>query len=828
VILYRLITGNHPHDLDGTIPEVLRRIADSDVIRPQTACPTIAEDLEALLLKCLAKDPDLRYASADELARDIGNYLENEPVSARRATILYFLRKRLAKYRWRVTTAVLAILALVVGIIWSYIKIADARTRAVQAMKGEVEQRIGKELQIARYRLLRAHSLSGERRWDEAREQYVEAHAILKDNKLSVLAAELGIMNTYATASPAAMWWSAGEPVVPLATLHDFPGCKDGHVARAWDIVIERASNLEDQHRLRSVFVSSDASAVVIASGVPGESTAITVHAPTPIQLSTAQGDTITSNVVFDSRERRLVYGVERRAGENDLTGVVFQKVDGDRVTQFVAWPDARIRALALLENGTVLLGDRGGKLAGVVSPNDAAVTFEGTTGEVYGVTICTDQSQAISADDSGTLAFWDIKTRRLLREVRAHTDRITAVAVSPDGKWLLSGDRSGKVNVWELPGLRLHRVISQHVGAVRHICTLSGGFAMTMDELLNARLWPLHPMLELRVPPPRDVERLACTDDGSRILLGHAGGKLVAFDPKTRKSKLLHKHKEPVLAIGVAGGGQRAVSVDRSGEIAVHDLAQQQPLQTILSHQNQRLACGAISNDTSRVAIGGTFGVTIFKNGAPERTFGLSDKAVFSTTFTPDGNSIIAATLNGRVEGFDIVNGSPSRSHALNREAITASLALADQSILLGTSTGRILQVNSSGQVTWNRPAHNGRINALAMFSNSRLVFSGSQDGTLRLSEIGSDESIVLLEVRDPVTSVAVANAPESVWVGVNGSPGLYRWDLSSARNAESRRSEAEKALRRLRENSADSSARRDLILWHRTLGFFLENDAR
>ncbi|MBM4017225.1 MAG: tetratricopeptide repeat protein [Planctomycetes bacterium] len=143
VMLYRVLTGTSPHNLDGTRYDVLRRIAEEDARRPRDAAPDLDAELEAILLKALARDPDGRYASAGELADDIDNYLKGEPLSARRPTTLYFLRKRLRKYRGRVAAAA-GLLAILAGVAaWSYVSVSDERSRALLA-RDEARQEAAK------------------------------------------------------------------------------------------------------------------------------------------------------------------------------------------------------------------------------------------------------------------------------------------------------------------------------------------------------------------------------------------------------------------------------------------------------------------------------------------------------------------------------------------------------------------------------------------------------------------------------------------------------------------------------------------------------------
>ncbi|HUV39072.1 MAG TPA: serine/threonine-protein kinase, partial [Planctomycetota bacterium] len=143
VILYELLTGKPPHDLSGTKYEMLRRIAEEEVKRPRDVTKVVDREIEALLLKALAHDPEQRYATAGELAQDLVNYLAGDPLAARRPTTWYFLRKRLWKHR-RTLAAALLIVAVAaaagVGVV-HYARVAT-RTRQITELKRDLETKL--------------------------------------------------------------------------------------------------------------------------------------------------------------------------------------------------------------------------------------------------------------------------------------------------------------------------------------------------------------------------------------------------------------------------------------------------------------------------------------------------------------------------------------------------------------------------------------------------------------------------------------------------------------------------------------------------------------
>ncbi len=94
--------------------EVLRQIAQQEPSPPRRIDPTIPRDLETILLKALAREPEGRYATARDLADDLRRFLEHRPIAARRPSSA----ERAVKWALRHRTAVAAaIIVLAVGII---------------------------------------------------------------------------------------------------------------------------------------------------------------------------------------------------------------------------------------------------------------------------------------------------------------------------------------------------------------------------------------------------------------------------------------------------------------------------------------------------------------------------------------------------------------------------------------------------------------------------------------------------------------------------------------------------------------------------------------
>ncbi|HKB36307.1 MAG TPA: serine/threonine-protein kinase, partial [Gemmataceae bacterium] len=120
VTLYELLTLEPA--LDGKDREELRRrIAFEEPRPPRRLNKAIPEELETIVLKAMEKNPGERYATAQELADDLERWLKDEPIRARRPTVVQRLRRWARRHRPVVAGLVAGLLTLLVlGVVLAF------------------------------------------------------------------------------------------------------------------------------------------------------------------------------------------------------------------------------------------------------------------------------------------------------------------------------------------------------------------------------------------------------------------------------------------------------------------------------------------------------------------------------------------------------------------------------------------------------------------------------------------------------------------------------------------------------------------------------------
>lgn len=150
MLLYQLLTGRFPYEVAGaTSPEIADMICNTEPTAPSTAvvrggdalpmplsrtqlAKTLSGDLDNIVMMALRKEPERRYESVRDLARDVEHYLALRPVSARTPSLGYRAARFMSRNRTAVAAGTAAVLAIVAMTAWYTHRLAIERDIAMQ------------------------------------------------------------------------------------------------------------------------------------------------------------------------------------------------------------------------------------------------------------------------------------------------------------------------------------------------------------------------------------------------------------------------------------------------------------------------------------------------------------------------------------------------------------------------------------------------------------------------------------------------------------------------------------------------------------------------
>jgi WD40 repeat protein len=715
-ILYHLLTGQPPFR-GATELDTLFAVQHGEPRRPRSLAPGLPGDLETICLKCLQKDPNQRYSSADALANDLERWLEGEPIQARPVG----RAERLYRWCWRnpavAALTTLAVIALVVGITLSSYFALRAADEA-----GQAREQTG----LAQTESLRAR----------------EAEERARQNELTVR------QNLYLSQmSQAHRSWQAGQVarVQELLDAQD-PERTAGHDFRGFE-----------WHYLRRLLHSER-----FTFRQPGSLC-------TPGFVTFRPG---TAEVAWAERGPA---GPAGKAAQVHLwdgyTGKPIRTFPGQSIAVFS--PNGKYLATGssdgAAESITILDVDSGQKRATI--PARHSCVFSPDSKRLAAVI-------AIPAPDWNSVRIWDLVSGKVLATYPSNGEVILALALSPDGKLLGVGGSLREENFLDIVGLRRSRrvghlrIVETQTGKERWMVgkeqlaeVTALAFSPDSTRLVSVckgdaapRIWDTASGKELLALNGHThiVSAIAFSQDGKTLAsasLDQTARLWDAFDG--RPLRVYRGHMAPVVSVAFQAEGKLLATASEDGSVKIWDSTRDQDGQSF-PLPNERINSLAFAPASDRLAVG-TSGLGVWDVAAArwvrEVAPAPGKQAFVIAAYGRQGRSLVSfATLELTSDVQNLIfraggKGLLNLIHRNSRSEITVFDA--------DSKVPRLLKIKGSGFLPTLNP------------SGKHLALMAA-DGTVDLLDLDSGKRTMAVKSTKDWRATALAFSPDGKWLAL------------------------------------------------------------
>ncbi len=718
-MLYEMLTGRLPFQGSSAV-ETLALMLASDAPRP-TKGVALPRDLETVCLKCLHKDPAKRYASAAELADDLGRWLEGRPIRARRTPL--WERAAMWARRQPLAATLAGLLALTAALafgcaVWLWLRAEAARGEASASADAERQARMEAQALAARllldqgaHRCERGDAAGGLLWLDRAR----------RDVPDSPVAASTGRLIAGWAQSLHRLAWHA--PMTGPV----------GHVAYSAD-----GSRLAAAHGQQVKVFDTDGRPAGAAT-LPGAVLHLAAHA----------GGLVA--VVESARELRL------------------HAVPGGEALGRAVPLEGRPRGVALHPDGRrVLVGYEGGK-ARVHDLSSGMPALPEWTHEktVRAVAFSPDGRRAAAGDDAGVVRVYALEDGAEVSTLRGHAGPVVCVAFSPDSKSLVSGGEDHRALVWRREGGRERMITLTHQHGVCAAAFLPGGRALaTASWDKTVCLWDAEGrQLATPIRHPDDPCCLAARPDGLRLATGCDDARLRVWEvPAPDAATATLRHPTRVNALALSPDGRRMVTATSDDAVCLHEGGRRTAVLPI----GAVCVAAAFSADGGLLALGCLDGGVHFIDVENVASMGEPlwfESEVASVAWSPGGTLAIGCKdPEHRVTLWDGF-GKPLRHLSGHRRKVAGLAWSPDGSLLASASWDRTVRL-------WRVGAETSHVATMTHGDLAQSV-SFSPDGAL-LASGGDDYTCRVWDVRTGKPAGPPMRAPDKIQMVAFGAAGL------------------------------------------------------
>jgi WD40 repeat protein len=756
VILYECLTGTKPFQAPEQLA-LLRRVAEEEPERPGKRAPGLPRDVELICLKCLAKDPAERYATAGALAAELGRFAAGEPVSVRAAGLV----ERVAKWARRKPTLAaaytLGLLATLLGglggaAVWQWRATERARSAAESARREAVRARDGETK--ARERLAAVeYGRAIQVAYQEWRESNVPAAVDLLQGTRSDLRgwewryvdrlchSDLLTLKGHLDFVRSASFSPDGSQIVT--------GSRD-KTAKVWD-----ARNGAEVLTLKghngfvySASFSRDGSRVVTGSG---DSTAKLWDAKSGAEVLTLKGHTgRVHSASFSPDGSRIV------TGSQDKTAKVWDADTGAEVLTLKGHAELVNSASFSADGSRIVTGsqDKMAKVWGAYSGAEV-LTLNGHTGVVSSASFSPDGSRIVTGSGDKFAKVWDANSGAEILTLNGHTGAVSSASFTPDGRWVVTGSFDKTAKLWDATTGAEVITLKGHTGVV-HSASLSpdGLRVVTGSSDKTAKVWDATSAVEGLTLKGHTgaVWSASFSPDGSRVVTGSSDETAEVWDATSGAEVITLKgHTERVHSASFSPDGSWVVTGSFDKTAKVWDATTGAEVLTLKGHTDG-VSWASFSPDGSRVVTGSgdkTAKVWDATTGAEVLTLKGHIGTVYSASFSPDGSRIVTGSSDTTAKVWDAASGAEVIMLLGHTETVYSASFSPDGSWVVTGSYDKTAKVwdATSGAEVITLKGHTGYVSSASFSPDASRVLTGSQDKTAKVWDATSGAEVLTLK---------------------------------------------------------------------------------
>ena len=695
-------------------------------------------DLDWIVMKCLEKDAARRYATAQDLARDVQRHLDNEAVLARPPSAFYRVRKLVRRNRLGFAAGgalAAALLWVAVGSTIAAWRVAGARrAEQIERWKAENANRQLRQtvslLELERAEdLFNVHDSAAGAAHLAAMLRRDPSNAIVADRLVSAL-----VHRHWALPSAAPM--RHAERVVMAA----FSADGKRILSAGWDATarISDAStgrvlaSLKHGDRLRSAHFS------------PSNNLIVTVAETGPARLwDAATGEARPPHLHHDDS----IYWAEFSSDGQwivttsaDRTARLWDASTGSLVRELRGHSSHVVVARFTPDGQRVATGGSHGSIR-MWSANSGELLFQVEDRQqlLTALMFSPDGRLLLAACADGVARCWNASDGRPAGHAMEHAESINHAAFSPDGRLVLTCSADNTARLWDAgTGYPVGQPFVHEGGVVFGTFSPDGRTVATTSMDYATRLWSVQEGVPL-CQPLRQYARVLSADfspDGRRLVSASADWVVQVWDVRTRRTEEFQIQPEAHFkTASFSPDGKKLLTASGDGTARLWNWRTREPSGKPIALDGP-LHMAAFSPDGSRFVTASVAPSTFVRDsatGAPLAGPFQHEKGLFVAFFSPDGERLVTTSADGTARLWNARTGNPITPPLMHHGDVRMARFSPNGRLVVTASDDRTARVwdAETGEPTAEPLAHLDHVKWAEFSPDGQRVVTASTDNT-------------------------------------------------------------------------------------------------
>ena len=829
VLLYELLSGTLPFD-PGTLrkaafDEVLRTIRDEDPPRPSTRLSGLGEkakkvaesrhteiaaltkrlhkELEWIPLKAMRKEPDRRYKTASELADDVRNYLNGNPLIAGPESVTYRFRKFAHKHTGPIVSVAAVLAVLIIGF----------------AVSTRMYLRAEKNADAYLYELYVNYIAQAQNALQENNLLYAQEY--LEKCPENLRGWEWYHLS-HVTEQSNVVFKGHSESVLSVAISNDGSKIASGsadYTVRLWDADDGRELHTFKGHSSDIQCVIFNHNATRIFSGSSDDTIKIWDNNGRNIRTLQGHRDDVKCLAVSPDNKKII-------SGSLDDTIKIWDVSTG-KVIETISDHKGDVRCLVISPDGERIVSGSRDKTIRVRNISNGETSVLVCDAEIESLAVSPDGNHIVSGGNDGFIRIWDLQKKKVVKQLEGHSAGISAVGFSSDGELIVSASYDRNIRIWHFDSADVDS--TNQVAECKCRANSITAAAFTPDDkrviwgslkgTVNAWVWDIEADSKIKYEPEPlyehadGISSVAISPVDNFIALGGTKSDAIAILNAENLLRIKEwKHgtgvDTPRGTLGEVYGvtvifspdGKRLASGSIDGTVKIWDAKTGNELRCFTEHEDW-IASLAFSPDGKLLVSGSgdatlkiwnTFDVDNKSSatfGGYQRkkseTFGFSYPAC--AVFSSDGKKIVSGGPGGIIKIWDAKGNEIGTMKGRHSEGIISVSFSPDNAYVASggfDNTVKIWSVDDCME-TGSLAGHTGLVLSVSFSPNGRRIISSSEDETVKVWDPFNRHELITLRGHDGPVKTAIFSRDGKKIITGGLDKKIYIWESNGSGKA-------------------------------------------